>query len=86
MYRLSRQITRLVPISARLRWMKTGQQQVIIKFDGVETYFEVYVNGHYAGFSKGSRLTAEFDITEFVSAGGKPVICPRHAVGRQHLY
>ena len=46
-----------------------SQQQVIIKFDGVETYFEVYVNGHYAGFSKGSRLTAEFDITEFVSTG-----------------
>lgn len=45
------------------------QQQVIIKFDGVETYFEVYVNGRYAGFSKGSRLTAEFDITAFVSAG-----------------
>jgi beta-galactosidase/beta-glucuronidase len=29
-------------------------EQVIIKFDGVETYFEVYVNGHYVGFSKGA--------------------------------
>ncbi len=38
-------------------------EQVIIKFDGVETYFEIYVNGHYVGFSKGSRLTAEFDIS-----------------------
>ncbi|EEZ00202.1 beta-D-galactosidase alpha subunit [Vibrio sp. RC586] len=44
-------------------------QQTIIKFDGVETYFEVYVNGHYVGFSKGSRLTAEFDISTWVQQG-----------------
>lgn len=43
--------------------------QTLIKFDGVETYFEVYVNGHYAGFSKGSRLCAEFDISAFVQQG-----------------
>ncbi len=43
--------------------------QVIIKFDGVETYFEVYVNGHYVGFSKGSRLTAEFDISAYANIG-----------------
>lgn len=44
-------------------------EQVIIKFDGVETYFEVYVNGHYVGFSKGSRLTAEFDISAHAHVG-----------------
>ncbi|MGA5657221.1 beta-galactosidase subunit alpha [Rahnella contaminans] len=43
--------------------------QTLIKFDGVETYFEVYVNGHYVGFSKGSRLCAEFDISAFVQGG-----------------
>ncbi|AVF36353.1 beta-galactosidase subunit alpha [Rahnella sikkimica] len=43
--------------------------QTLIKFDGVETYFEVYVNGHYVGFSKGSRLCAEFDISAFVQQG-----------------
>ncbi|MGL4671770.1 beta-galactosidase subunit alpha [Cetobacterium sp.] len=48
---------------------KWDEKQVIIKFDGVETYFEVYVNGEYVGFSKGSRLTAEFDITEYVNTG-----------------
>jgi len=46
-----------------------SNKQTIIKFDGVETYFEVYVNGHYVGFSKGSRLTAEFDISEFSQQG-----------------
>lgn len=44
-------------------------RQIIIKFDGVETYFEVYVNGQYVGLSKGSRLTAEFDISAFVQQG-----------------
>ncbi|PSW20875.1 beta-galactosidase subunit alpha [Photobacterium sanctipauli] len=46
-----------------------NDKQTIIKFDGVETYFEVYVNGEYVGFSKGSRLTAEFDISAFVKQG-----------------
>ncbi|WP_367300187.1 beta-galactosidase subunit alpha [Hafnia alvei] len=45
------------------------QRQIIIKFDGVETYFEVYLNGHYVGFSKGSRLSAEFDLSPYVQAG-----------------
>lgn len=51
-------------------------RQVIIKFDGVETYFEVYVNGRYIGFSKGSRLTAEFDISDAVKAGDN-LLCVR---------
>lgn len=46
-----------------------NNKQTIIKFDGVETYFEVYVNGEYVGFSKGSRLTAEFDISKHVQQG-----------------
>ena len=45
------------------------QRQIIIKFDGVETYFEVYANGHYVGFSKGSRLSAEFDLSPYVQLG-----------------
>ncbi|MFW0764479.1 beta-galactosidase subunit alpha [Trabulsiella odontotermitis] len=51
-------------------------KQTIIKFDGVETYFEVYVNGCYIGFSKGSRLTAEFDITDAVTTG-ENLLCVR---------
>ncbi|HIF9409722.1 TPA: beta-galactosidase subunit alpha [Photobacterium damselae] len=46
-----------------------NDKQTIIKFDGVETYFELYVNGQYVGFSKGSRLTAEFDISAYVQQG-----------------
>lgn len=61
------------PTGAYQRTFTLGQQwdnkQTIIKFDGVETYFEVYVNGHYVGFSKGSRLTAEFNISSYVQQG-----------------
>ncbi|WP_234096767.1 beta-galactosidase subunit alpha [Citrobacter portucalensis] len=51
-------------------------KQTLIKFDGVETYFEVYVNGQYVGFSKGSRLTAEFDISALVKTGDN-LLCVR---------
>lgn len=43
--------------------------EIRIAFDGVESYFEFYVNGRYVGLSKGSRLIAEFDITDFVEVG-----------------
>ncbi|MGL4524288.1 MAG: beta-galactosidase subunit alpha [Spirochaetia bacterium] len=45
------------------------EKNILIKFDGVETYFEVYVNGTYVGMNKGSRLTAEFDITNSAQLG-----------------
>ncbi len=41
----------------------------IIRFDGVESYFELYLNGTYVGMSKGSRLQAEFDISGLVKSG-----------------
>ena len=43
--------------------------RVILRFDGVDSAFHVWVNGKAAGFSKGSRLPSEFDITEFAKAG-----------------
>ncbi|MBR5870120.1 MAG: hypothetical protein IKZ09_03715, partial [Clostridia bacterium] len=42
---------------------------VTLHFDGVDGAFNVYVNGKYIGFSKGSRIPAEFDITDAVVAG-----------------
>lgn len=35
----------------------------VLRLDGVEAYVEVHVNGVEVGWSKGSRLSAEFDIT-----------------------
>ncbi|WP_313468501.1 glycoside hydrolase family 2 TIM barrel-domain containing protein [Carnobacterium sp.] len=44
-------------------------QQVFLRFEGVDNSFHFWINGHEAGFSKGSRLPAEFDITSYLKAG-----------------
>lgn len=41
----------------------------VLSFDGVCSYFEVYLNGAYVGLSKGSHLTAEFDISAYLRDG-----------------
>ena len=41
----------------------------IIRFDGIESYGELYVNGQYIGMTKGSRLSAEFDVTDALVEG-----------------
>ncbi len=44
-------------------------KRVIITFEGVGCMFFVYVNGQKVGMSKGSHMTAEFDITDVVRPG-----------------
>ncbi|MGN1094972.1 MAG: glycoside hydrolase family 2 TIM barrel-domain containing protein, partial [Eubacteriales bacterium] len=46
---------------------KPGRKYLV--FDGVCSLFELYINGRFAGMSKGSRLAAEFDITEYLTGG-----------------
>lgn len=41
----------------------------VLRFEGVSSAFDVWVNGKYVGYSKVSRLASEFDITEFLHAG-----------------
>ena len=41
----------------------------ILHFDGAESFFAVYVNGKFAGCSKDSRGSTEFDITGLVQNG-----------------
>jgi beta-galactosidase/evolved beta-galactosidase subunit alpha len=43
--------------------------QIVLRFDGVDSYFEVSINGEFVGMSKGSRLPSEFDVTKFVKPG-----------------
>jgi len=45
-------------------------QKIILRFNGVDSAFEVWVNGHSVGYSKGARNEAEFDITELAQIGG----------------
>lgn len=43
--------------------------QIFILFDGVDSAFHLWVNGQEVGYSQGSRLPAEFNITSFVRSG-----------------
>lgn len=43
--------------------------QLVLRMDGVESYAEVWLNGTLVGWTKGSRLSAEFDLTPFAQAG-----------------
>lgn len=44
-------------------------QSIIIHFGGVTSAFYIWVNGKEVGYSQGSCLAAEFDITEYVNTG-----------------
>ncbi|WP_010136708.1 glycoside hydrolase family 2 TIM barrel-domain containing protein [Ochrovirga pacifica] len=44
-------------------------QSVILHFGGVSSAFYVWVNGKKVGYSQGSRLAAEFDITDYINTG-----------------
>ena len=43
--------------------------RTILHFAGVDNAYYVYLNGELAGFSKGSRLPAEFDVTGLIRKG-----------------
>ena len=48
-------------------------RQVMINFDGVDSFFYLYINGKYVGFSKNSRNLAQFDITPYLVNGANVV-------------
>lgn len=45
--------------------------EVYINFDGVDSFFYLWINGHYVGFSKNSRNLAQFDISPYLNKPGK---------------
>jgi beta-galactosidase len=49
-------------------------RRVILYFGGVESALYVWVNGQKVGFSKDSRLPAEFEITDYVHPGENLVV------------
>ncbi len=44
-------------------------RETLIHFEGVDSAFYVWVNGHAVGYSQDSRTSAEFVITPFLQAG-----------------
>ena len=51
-------------------WM---ENDTILRFEGVDSAYDVWVNGEHVGFSKVSRLPAEFDISSYINKGENQV-------------
>ncbi|MBS7607038.1 beta-galactosidase, partial [Candidatus Bathyarchaeota archaeon] len=44
-------------------------KQIFLVFEGVDSAFYAWINGHMVGYSEDSRLPAEFNITRYVKSG-----------------
>ncbi len=44
-------------------------ERAILRFDGVETAYELYVNGRFVGYAEDSKLASEFDVTDHLVNG-----------------
>lgn len=49
-------------------------RQVFINFDGVCSAFYLWVNGKEVGYSQGSHLPSEFNLTSFVQSGENEIV------------
>jgi beta-galactosidase len=53
-------------------------QRVLLRFDGVESVYRVWLNGIEIGVGKGSRLAQEFDITGMTRPGRNVILVRVH--------
>ena len=58
-----------VGLYRRTFFVSSPAERTILHFAGVDNAFYVYLNGEMIGFSKGSRLPSEFDVTKHIKAG-----------------
>ena len=49
-------------------------REVYINFDGVSSFFYLWINGQYVGFSKNSRNTSSFNITPYLNEEGENIV------------
>ncbi|WYZ41996.1 hypothetical protein EsH8_V_000891 [Colletotrichum jinshuiense] len=54
-----------------------SNQQIRLRFEGVDAAFHVYLNGKELGYSQGSRNPDEFDITNVVQLDGENLLAVR---------
>jgi evolved beta-galactosidase subunit alpha len=47
--------------------------RIILRFNGVDSAFHLWINGKEAGYSKGARIQSEFDITDLVRTGSNNI-------------
>ena len=64
-------IDRLNPVGCYIKkfTVKNVSYRSILHFSGVDNAFYAYLNGEFVGFSKGSRIPAEFDISGKLKSG-----------------
>ncbi len=66
-------IDRTNPVGSYIREFTVPEnwkdEQVIIHFGGVSSAFYCWLNGEYVGYSQGSRLPTEFDLTPYLKEG-----------------
>lgn len=58
-----------VGLYRRTFFAEKAEGRVVLRFGGVDNAYFVWLNGEYAGFSKGSRIAAEFDVTALLREG-----------------
>lgn len=51
---------------------------ILLDFEGVESAFYVWLNGHYVGYSEDSRLPAVFDVSKYVQKTGNEMVVKVH--------
>jgi beta-galactosidase len=56
----------------------TAAERIVLRFDGVESMYKVWVNGQEIGMATGSRLAQEFDVTASVHPGDNVVTVRVH--------
>ena len=56
----------------------TDAEQVLLRFDGVESTYRVWLNGAEVGVGKGSRLVQEFDVTPLLRVGDNVLVVRVH--------
>lgn len=49
------------------------QNNYIIHFDGVDSAFDLFINGKFVGYSKGAYLQSEFDLTDYLVKGNNQI-------------
>jgi evolved beta-galactosidase subunit alpha len=44
-------------------------KRIVLKFNGIDSAYNLWINGQEVGYSKGARIQGEFDITNYVRGG-----------------
>ncbi len=69
------------PTGDHRRWFTLPDWSVsryLLRFDGVESVYRVWLNGQEVGVGKGSRLVQEFDVTDLVRPGENLIMVRVH--------